>query len=194
MEIVARSLNSLLPRSLFTRHFVALNRLSRRFRGWKVEPGMGFREPMKWWGDGKERATPHEGLDFLRFVDDAAVKHSLDPAALFPPFFAGDVVGIFPDFLGESILFRHDVVIDAGLRLYSVFAHTVPVDGIAAGVAIQEGRPVARLVNPGEGSLVPPHLHVSLMWISQENEGIALDWGGICSSHEISLVDPLEVI
>ena len=71
------------------------------FKQWVFQPGMRFQALQKWWGDQGPRAAPHEGLDLYSFEDGAAwstlwISHTQIPAA-----FAGHIVKIQPDFLGN---------------------------------------------------------------------------------------------
>ena len=55
---------------LFTRSLLVANpAMAARFQEWSWMPGMGFQDDNLWWGEGKKRTTPHEGVDFVRYRD-----------------------------------------------------------------------------------------------------------------------------
>lgn len=181
------------PHSLFNDHFQKLNPFVKTLDIWKIEQGMSFKSPLKWWGNKGTRKTLHEGIDLCSLYDIAGCR-KLNSSYRFTPLFSGTVVGLFADFLGKSILFRHNIMDANGRQLYSVFGHVFPLPGIVSGAFVTESQPVVRLAESPKADILPDHLHISLMWILPLYEAEALNWDSIASSKNIFLVDPLEVL
>ena len=118
------------------------------FRRWLFHPGMLFQARQQWWGKEKPRSTPHEGLDLCWFEDVAGNRLALDYSTVIPAPFAGTVVKIAGDFLGQSIFLAHDVYPAADCRLYTAFGHTTPRKSLAAGQSVAEAEIIASVSAP----------------------------------------------
>ena len=165
-----------------------------RFRHWLFHPGMLFQARQQWWGSEQPRPTPHEGLDLCRFEDSAGNRSSLDHAAVIPAPFAGTVVKINGDFLGQSIFLAHDIEPMAGRRLYTALGHTTPRQSLAAGQSVAEAEIIASVSAPvNRKTSVPPHLHLTLAIIPDSVAPEQLTWNYLGTGTEILLLNPLDV-
>ncbi len=89
---------------------------------WLFYPGMLFGSCDKWWADWGTRYTPHEGLDitfYRKKIDDAIRSDnsscgcdilSFDSSVVIPAMFDGTVLNICKDFLGQSVVIRHQAL------------------------------------------------------------------------------------
>ncbi len=106
---------------------------------------------------------PHEGLDLCWFEDVAGNRLALDQTTVIPAPFAGTVVKISGDFLGQSIFLAHDIEPMPGRRLYTALGHTNPVESLAEGQTVSEAEIIASVSAPvNRKTTVPPHLHLTL--------------------------------
>jgi len=161
---------------------------------WLFHPGMLFQATETWWGEGKPRPAPHEGIDLCTFVTDQKIIKSLDENTKIPAAFAGVVVKIAPDFLGQSIYLHHDRFAADGRRLYTIYGHTRPLASLKIGQQVAEGQIIALLTGAGDiRPQVPPHLHISLAWMPVEVQPEQLNWQNLGRDPAITLLDPLLV-
>ena len=77
------------------------------FKQWLFQPGMLFLARQQWWGRERPRPTLHEGLDLCWYEDMEGRRRALDQTTVIPAPFAGTVVKISRDFLGQSIFLAH---------------------------------------------------------------------------------------
>ena len=181
---------TIIPPSSFRQALVKLNRLDRQgFRRWVLQPGMEFATRNKWWEDTGQRPAPHEGLDFCCFADRRGRLVNLNEKTLVPAMYDGTVVRMIKDFLGESILVQHGHY-DRGKSLYSIYAHTVPLETLQAGSRVKAGEPLATICATGK-KLMRPHLHLSVAW-ADESAADALEWQNINDTDHIVLCNPLD--
>jgi hypothetical protein len=103
------------------------------------------------------------------------------------------IVGIFNDFLGKSILIKHEISSADDGTLCTIFGHVNPEKEIYPGMRIEEGEIIASVANAGT-SRMSPHLHISIGWAKKEITDEFLDWKVISSSETLKLIDPLETI
>lgn len=161
------------------------------FKTWVFRPGMRFKDLPKWWSPGGTRRTPHEGIDFCCFITQQGALRCLPLGISVPAAFAGEVIKIFPDFLGWSILIRHEIFLrDAGL--HSLYAHTIPHEKVKVGSTVLAGEPLASLAAPKGSGSVPLHLHLSILWIPYRLNGeVDVNWQNISNPQVATLCDPL---
>lgn len=161
------------------------------FKTWLFRPGMLFKELPKWWSPEGSRPTPHEGIDFCCFITQQGPAQSLSYGISIPAAFAGTVVKIFPDFLGWSVLVRHEIFhMDA--CLYSLYAHTIPFERVKGGHSVKAGEAIASLADSRSRGAVPPHLHLSGLWIpAHVNAAANVNWQTINDPRIATLCDPL---
>lgn len=183
-------------RSLFLKHLVALNRPHLdNFKQWVFQPGMRFNSSEKWWGDLGRRPTPHEGLDLCSFEDLNGTIKTLGRHTRIPAAFAGEVVKIEPDFLGQSIYIRHEISDAGGRQLYSAYGHTLPVDSLAIGAQVAAGELIAVMSDfAGKKSAIQPHLHITFAWVAVPISLADLNWANLGKDSNITLLDPLAVL
>ena len=178
-----------IPKSSFTEAFVRLNRLDAAgFRQWKFLPGMEFESLSKWWSGPGIRPEPHEGLDICCFENSCGQVVNLEGNSLVPVLFNGMIARIFPDILGDSILVSHDLLVK-GKRVYSIYAHTVPLATTTCGNKAKAGEPIAKICPTGKKS-IRPHLHLSVI-LASEAAIINLDWLTIQKTAGVIFLDPL---
>jgi hypothetical protein len=164
------------------------------FQHWLLHPGMLFQARRQWWGQEKNRPHPHEGLDLCWFEDTVGRRQDLDHSTVIPAPFAGTVVKISPDFLGESIFLAHALDQATGRRLYIAFGHTAPRPGLAAGQSVVQADIIGSISAPANRrSSVPPHLHITLAWLPDPLDPEQLAWDTLGTDPTIRLVDPLAV-
>jgi murein DD-endopeptidase MepM/ murein hydrolase activator NlpD len=165
------------------------------FKRWVFHPGMRFQAVEKWWGDQGPRAVPHEGLDLYSFETDGGRVQTVDQQTRIPAAFAGQVVKIDRDFLGQSIFISHAMYADAGRQLLSALGHTVPRDGLQSGQQVTAGEIIAAVAGfPGKKSNLPPHLHLTFAWVPVDFLLEQLTWDNLGHDPGIGLIDPLAVI
>ena len=167
-----------------------LNHLAKKFAGWLFLPGMRFTDTEAWWKN-TPRQTPHEGIDLLFFADRAGLRRELPPQALVPPLWDGEVVALFDDFLGSTVVVRHPVMDGQGWRLISLYAHVRPRAG--CGEQVSTGEPLAVVAaETMRGSSTPPaHLHLSLGWLAPGWPAAEIRWPTLWANPGFRLIDPL---
>ena len=136
---------------------------SDEFASWIFHPGMLFNPPLKWWGDGGRRDFPHEGVDFCLYGDTGGGVKRLGPETRIPVMQSGVVRGVFSDYLGRTLLVKHEGRTADSNALISFYAHIRPLDGIQPGVRLNPGDPLATIVDTdGSKAKILPHLHYKL--------------------------------
>jgi hypothetical protein len=183
-------------KSPFCRYLVTNNRPHLdNFKKWIFQPGMLFNSLEKWWGDQGRRATPHEGLDLCRFVEVNGKQKTLDRHTKIPEAFAGEIVKIAPDFLGQSIYISHELFDDCGRQLFSAYGHTVPRDSLKIGSMVAEGEVIAAMSDlSGKKLSIQAHVHITLAWIPVPIPLSDLNWANLGKNPGITLIDPLAVL
>lgn len=176
----------------FTGRLIQINHLTAQgFQAWHWQRGMLFAADCNWWGAAALRPRPHEGLDLSTFINSQGAVVSLAAGALVPALFGGQVVAIFADFLGQSILVAHQQQQGEG-RLHSLYAHVVAEPEVAVGSHWEGGTPLARIAKSVKTG-VPAHLHLSTLWLSGALEE-GLSWAKITRVPAIDWCDPLQFI
>jgi len=164
------------------------------FKSWVFHPGMLFQARGKWWGDQGPRAVPHEGLDLYSFETTSGRVQTVDQQTRIPAAFAGQVVKIDRDFLGQSIYISH-AIYSAGGQLLSAVGHTLPRDGLQTGQHVAAGEIIATVAGlPGKQTNLPLHLHLTLAWVPPDYRSDQLTWNNLGHDSGIRLIDPLAVI
>lgn len=165
------------------------------FAEWVFHPGMLFYASERWWGDGGNRDRAHEGLDFRFYRDSVGCKHCLDEHTKIPVMYDGDIVKIDEDFMGKSVYISHDSHDENGYRLCTIYSHTRPNKGLYIGKKLREGDIIATIAHRWTKKVtMPPHLHITVAWISQSITGENLDWKTINDCSAVILMDPLEIL
>jgi hypothetical protein len=165
------------------------------FERWVFYPGMLFNSLDKWWGDKKERKTPHEGIDLCYFKEKNGKISRLHKDIKIPGTFSGSIVKIDDDFLGKSIFLGHNVFSKYQRQLYTVYGHTEPLDSIKAMKEIEAGEIIATIAAcHREGIDIHPHLHITFAWVPASINVDHLNWQTLTSNPEIMLIDPLLIL
>jgi hypothetical protein len=182
--------------SQFMKFMLEHNRLRMDgFKSWVFHPGMLFQALEKWWGDQGLRAVPHEGLDLYSFETDGGRVKTVDHETQIPAAFAGQVVKIDRDFLGQSIYISHAMYTDDGRQLLSAVGHTVLREGLQTGQPVAAGEIIAAVAGfTGNKTNLPPHLHLTFAWVPVDFRVDQLTWENLGHDPGIRLIDPLTVI
>jgi len=183
-----------MPVSSFNNNFARLNGFEGQFGGWEFGFGMAFMDSHKWWGDKGIRPGPHEGVDLRRFRLLDGRSYQVAAEMIFPSLLPGKAVTMFPDFLGETVIIRHDIQDANGWRLHSALGHTRPLAQVKKGERVLVGQPVVQAAAVGPNQAVGSHLHLSLMWAAEGYEAESYSWKEIAGSEKIVLIDPVEVL
>ena len=181
-------------KSGFTEHFIRANGLPKNdFEEWLLCSGMLFEAPDQWWGFQGKRNKLHEGLDLGFYKNQKKEIIGFNDSTRIPTIYDGVIVGIFNDFLGKSILIKHEISSADNGTLCTIFGHLNPEKEIYPGMWVEEGEIIASVASSGK-SRMSPHLHISIGWAKKEITGAFLDWKIISSSETLKLIDPLETI
>jgi len=181
--------------SQFTEHLIRANGLDNgAFKEWVFCPGMLFRANAQWWGDRRDRTTPHEGLDLLFYRDQEDRIHGLDDSTQIPAMYGGTVVGLIRDFLGVSVILRHQTPGDRARVFCTMYGHTNPDSEMQVGQVVREGESIARLARTKDDARVRAHLHLSIGLVPTDFFFAGLDWAAIGDPEIVTLVDPLPAI
>lgn len=179
-----------LPASRFTTAFTSLNWESAPdFSSWSFRSGMKFGDFSKWWDEGNQRPSPHEGLDLAAYLDSTENRHSLRPGIYIPPLFDGKVLNIIDDFLGKTIIVQHRYKSDQGLRLLSFTAHILPSHALSPGSKVSTREPLGEIA-PGNNKC-PPHLHISTAWVSPAFDVAGFSWAKFRKQEGFLPCDPM---
>lgn len=200
----------ILLKTKFNSDLLKANNLEGVFGEWLFYPGMLFGNLQKWWLQknlprqeerGKFcqanffRHRPHEGLDLYLYRDKNGAKYSIDDKIKVPVMYRGKVVKISADFLGKSIYIEHENYKKEGRRLYSIYGHTKPVNGLTSGQVLDAGDIIAYIAGgSSQKTKIPPHLHISIAWIPEIFLLDDLSWEVIGKSKAVSLLDPLKIM
>ena len=176
---------------LFTRSLLAKNpAMAAQFKQWVWSTGMGFQDTGLWWGEGKKRITPHEGIDCVRFRNrNGKVCNLVGPLAV-PSIFPGELVRIHRDFLAWSLYIRHPQFVLRGRILYTVFGHLQPLEKEYIGRRVAAGEVVGSLEKFQQNNIVPLHVHLTIAWISEDVDPEQLSWKLLNDPDLVTLVDP----
>ena len=116
------------------------------------KPGMEYGAAIAWWQTAKkQRPRPHEGVDV--FIEDAALLCRLP----LRPVEAGEVVGVFDDFIGRTVVVRRS----AGQCQFWLFAHIEPAAALQVGCWLTTASELGRVATAR--TKCPSHLHISLV-------------------------------
>lgn len=176
---------------LFTRNLQAKNpSMASRFQQWLWGPGMGFQDTGLWWGEGKKRITPHEGVDFVRYRDSSGEVCNLAGVLAVPTLFPGKLVRLHRDFLAWSLYIRHPQFVLPGCVLHTVYGHLQPGKRICVGQRVAAGEVVGSLEKYRHNNTVPLHVHLTIAWISEVVAPEELSWQLLNDRDLVTLVGP----
>lgn len=149
----------------------------------------------KWWGNQGKRNKPHEGLDLCFYRDSEGRILHLDDHTRIPVLYEGVVVRIVDDFIGQTVFMEHHLPDSNPPTFYTIYGHTTPLPGLHDGKIVKEGEILATLAHPGKSrSDIPPHLHLSIVWLSKKISFETLDWETMSTSKTLKWVDPLQIV
>ncbi len=164
------------------------------FQEWVFHPAMLFGARSKWWGDQGKRDRPHEGLDLCLYRTKEGNILRLDEKTKVPVIFAGEIVKVCDDFLGESIFVSHHTFDKQGRRLHTLYGHIKPYSRMRPGMLLQEGDIIGTIAGTRKrNGAVPCHAHISVAWIPDSVPVQELDWKSV-GDPKVVLLDPLTVI
>ena len=151
---------------------------------------MGFQDTGLWWGEGKKRFTPHEGVDFVRYRDRSGKVRNLVGALAVPTIFPGELARIHRAFLAWSLYIRHPQFVQPGRVLYTVYGHLQPGKKICVGLRVAAGEVVGCLEKYRQNNIVPLHVHLTIAWILEDVAPEQLSWQLLNDRDLVTLVDP----
>ena len=165
---------------------------------WIFHHGMLFLSPHTWWQNRKtskpdKRKTPHEGIDILFFKDRNKQIQNLGTNTLIPAATDGEIINICHDFIGKSIVVRHNISFRQQLDLIFVYAHILPDSRIKVGTALKQGDILATIAKTEkEKTTLPPHLHLSVIEIPENTPAKNLNWELFSNkASKLNLINPL---
>ena len=170
-------------------------RLAQGFQGWLFYEAMLFHGSHAWWGEGRRRERPHEGVDLSLYRDGRGRCRRLNHGTRIPVILDGTVVKNVSDFLGQSLYVSHELGDGQGRRLYSFYGHMESLAGVGPGRRVQEGEVVGTIADSQMSQkTIHPHLHLSIAWVPETFRSDRLDWETMSTEKEIVLLDPLKVL
>lgn len=159
-------------------------------------PGMEFGAGQQWWGAGDRRLFSHEGVDLCLFRtrDDRLCR--VDDTVQVPFCYPGKVAGVIADFLGKTVIVRHEVSPARDENaFFMLYGHVTPVEDLAPGDVIKTGEIFARIADVvTKKSLLSPHLHVSAAWCRRLPPVRTLTWPLLNRIDRSAFMDPLDLL
>jgi len=166
-------------KSNFTAALIALNGLigSDGFAAWHFKKGMRFNECEKWWQADSNRTHAHEGVDFCFFKTCSGSIQTFSLETLIPPLYAGQVIRVFNDFIGQSVLIRHHSLSRDKYQLYGLYGHLNPFPGIIPGKEVNQGQQIATIADTAiKKRAMRPHLHISTVYLPHNYPAESFCW------------------
>ncbi|MFA5160002.1 MAG: hypothetical protein WC484_05795, partial [Candidatus Omnitrophota bacterium] len=145
------------------------------FTEWVLKPGMEFRGGEQWW-NGKPRVSEHKGVDLYSYSDAQGQERTVKAGLVVPAFLKGEVVKIFNDFIGQTIVLRHPVTDEKGRMLCSIVAHVDPL--VSEKDQVERHKSIAKIADASKKEKVnaPSHLHLSMAWIPKDFNFDEINW------------------
>jgi hypothetical protein len=166
------------------------------FERFLLLPGMEFGARQQWWGAGGLRPFLHEGVDLCLFRtrDDRFCR--VDDTIQVPLSHPGEVAGVITDFLGKTVIVRHEPgPVRNEEAFFSFYGHVKPADDLAAGDVIKAGDVFATIAKvETDKSPIPPHLHVSAAWCRLLPPADILTWSVLNRINRSAFIDPLDLL
>ena len=151
------------------------------------EPGMGFGDFGKWWGDKGRRSTPHEGIDIIYLSNKSGHISSLKAGARVPALFDGILVHMVDDFHGQTLFVGHKDMKQGKNILFSIYAHVKT--GLRRDAHVKIGEKIATIAQISGMTAPPAHLHLSMAWLPAGRPEL-FNWQSLCGPQRESLIDP----
>jgi len=127
----------------------------------------------------------------IKYRDGAGKPRVLEPGCLVPLPYSGRIVRIVPDYLAETVFIRHEIEDVRGRCLYTAFGHVTPASDLKLNSQHYVATPIARIAPQKKKSPLPPHLHVSFIWLPPDYPLDRLDWPELEGAEEAEFVEPL---
>lgn len=178
----------------FTYRLAYANGLEQRagFRHFLFFPGMLFASRQKWWADGGLRPGFHEGLDLCFFEGAEGCRFRLDETARVPAAFDSRVAAVIDDFLGRTVVAKQNLPGRPG-QYFILYAHIRPDQSVRPGQALAAGQTFAAVAPPAQNTILPPHLHLSVMPCEKMPSFEKLDWPLLNTLETDMFLDPGDV-
>jgi hypothetical protein len=185
-----------IPVSNFVSRLMEVNHLTAcGFDRFLFFPGMLFNAKEKWWGKGGLRAVSHEGLDLCFFAGADGAKFRMDETIQVPMVYDGVIVHVMDDFLGKTVITRHDLGKAFSDPILSLYGHTQPDPHIQIGDRIRQGDVFACLADISNRSkLLSSHLHISLAKARMLPSAGHLTWEMLNGADRSVFMDPLTIL
>jgi len=149
----------------------------------------------KWWGNRGKRERPHEGLDLCYYRDREDRIFHLDEKTKIPVLYDGVVVRVMDDFIGKSVMVEHHLPESRYPLLCTIYGYTNLPHDLNVGKIVKAGNMIALLARPKKSQKnIPPHLHISGVWIFKNISYEALDWETMPTLKTLQWIDPLRLI
>jgi hypothetical protein len=148
-----------------------------------------------WWGKNSVRKTSHEGLDVCFFLNCRQKAFRLDETTRIPILYEGRIVHVMEDFLGRTLVARHEVDGVGDKTFLSFYAHIIPDPQLRTGDVVKEGETLGTIADAAKtNSPLVSHLHVSLAWESRLPPVSVLTWNVLNHVDRSAFIDPLKVL
>lgn len=158
---------------------------------WPQPEGSRFGDLNLWWSQGRRRAHPHEGVDFIAPPGPHGIAPAADPTTI-RAIAPGVLVAKGQDFLGTSLWLRHPLAEPTtGGWLHSVYGHLQPHPELALGQELAVGAALGTVAFGQTSREVPSHLHFSLAWLAAALRPAELNWETIQQAAPGCFFDPL---
>ena len=185
-----------LPPSEFAAQLIKMNRLDLLgFDRFIFYPGMLFNTLENWWGGKGLRRSSHEGLDICFFTDHHLNQYCLDETIRIPAMFSGTIVCVIDDYLGKTVVMRHDDNNDCKRAFCTFYAHIKPDLHVKAGDVLGQGEPLGAIADVR--SIPTPllsHLHLSAAWEDMLPRDSGLSWKILNQLDRSAFIDPLDFL
>ncbi len=158
---------------------------------------MLFGSGAKWWDDYAYRHAPHEGLDIMTFTNAWGQRSDLDTDTQIPVMEKGTIINVCHDFLGQSVIVRHDTTLPSSSMMLSVYSHLSRSLPAEPGSFLKRGDIIGRLADTSlRKSGIPCHLHISIMEVNGDIPADQINWDlmGRPDPAIVRLYDPMAFV
>lgn len=139
-----------------------------------------------------QRTHPHEGVDVCFYTTKRGSRANLYLDTCIPPLYSGEVVKVFDDFIGQTILVRHAIFYEKNYQLYSMYGHVDPLFHVTAGREVDCSEKIATIADTAiKKRPMLPHLHISTLWLPCSFPAETIKWG-MENDTAVRFCDPLE--
>ncbi|MCA1766478.1 MAG: hypothetical protein LC633_09595 [Desulfobulbaceae bacterium] len=182
-----------IEKSAFTANLLALNRTAvSGFGKWLFKPGMAYGERRKWWDNRTLRPKGHEGVDLASYLDREGRECRLGSGIIVPPLHPGRLAGTIADFMGRTVIVKHEITNRRGLVLFGFYAHLLPAGDLETGKLLPATGGLGKIA-PGNESC-PAHLHISTAWLASGYPIEQFDWSRFEESKAFVPCNPVDFL